>query len=467
MPTAAEPEGDVLLVTSPYAGTRLSGPQHIAISSYWFASNVLWGAMLLIILPSQVEAIASHFLGVLPRALANNPDWYTRWSYEITTDKGKALGIIGSAVAIVSLLVPLIAGAVSDRCMARWGRRRPFMAAGSALSIGALLLMYFAGQAMLMWWFMAAYCLMATGNNIATAAYSGVIPDLVPEDQRGIASGYMAMMSQVGTLVGAFAAGFIGSKHLLGAYLLIIFCIAAFTLLTMLGIQENPLVGKPAKLRWGAYAKSLWIDPRKYPDFAWVWITRFLVMLGFYAVEPFIRYYLHDVIGIADPDKTAAILLAVILVGATFSGMYGGYLSERIGRKKVVYVSNVVIAVMCLLLILCRTLPQALTVGVLFGLGYGAYVSVDWALGTDVLPSKRDAGKDMAVWHISMTLPQSITPLIAGYFLLGAFGSSTFKAASGEMTRSYPASGYALVFGMAALFFLLGAVFLRNVKKAR
>lgn len=341
------------------------------------------------------------------------------------------------------------------------------MAVGSLLSIVALLLMYLAGHAMLMWWFMAAYCLMATGNNIATAAYSGVIPDLVPEDQRGIASGYMAMMSQVGTLVGAFAAGFIGSDHLLSSYLFIIAFIAFFTLLTLVGIREHPLAGKPEQLRWGAYAKSLWIDPRKYPDFAWVWITRFLVMLGFYSVEPFIRYYLHDVVGIANPDKTAAILLAVILVGATFSGMFGGYISERVGRKKVVYASNMVIAVMCVLLIFCRTLPEALAVGVLFGLGYGAYVSVDWALGTDVLPSKRDAGKDMAVWHISMTLPQSITPLIAGYFLLGAFGSTTFREASGEMGRSYPHGGYALVFGMAAIFFVLGAVFLRNVKKAR
>ena len=368
-------------------------------------------------------------------------------------------------MAIVSLLVPLIAGAVSDRCMARWGRRRPFMAVGSLLSLVALLLMYFAGQAMLLWWFMAAYCLMATGNNIATAAYSGVIPDLVPEDQRGIASGYMAMMSQVGTLVGAFAAGFMAASNLLGAYLLIIACIALFTFLTLVGIKEHPLAVAPPPLRWSAYAKSLWIDPRKYPDFAWVWITRFLVMLGFYSVEPFIRYYLHDVIGIANPDKTAAILLAVILVGATFSGMYGGIISERIGRKKVVYVSNVVIAAMCLLLILCRTLPQALIVGVLFGLGYGAYISVDWALGTDVLPTKRDSGKDMAVWHISMTLPQAITPLIAGYFLLGAFGSSTYRS-GGEMVRSYPHGGYALVFAMAALFFVLGAVFLRNVKKA-
>ena len=392
MPTSETPHEDAIQVTSPYAGTRLSVLQHLALSSYWFASNVLWGAMLVIILPSQVESIAGHYLGVLPKSLAG-ASWYSHWAYEITTDKGKALGIIGSAVAIVSLLVPLIAGAVSDRCMAKWGRRRPFMAVGSLLSIVALLLMYLAGHAMLMWWFMAAYCLMATGNNIATAAYSGVIPDLVPEDQRGIASGYMAMMSQVGTLVGAFAAGFIGSDHLLSSYLFIIAFIAFFTLLTLVGIREHPLAGKPEQLRWGAYAKSLWIDPRKYPDFAWVWITRFLVMLGFYSVEPFIRYYLHDVVGIANPDKTAAILLAVILVGATFSGMFGGYISERVGRKKVVYASNMVIAVMCVLLIFCRTLPEALAVGVLFGLGYGAYVSVDWALGTDVLPSKKGRGE--------------------------------------------------------------------------
>ena len=43
--------------------------------------------------------------------------------------------------------------------------------------------------------------------------------------------------------------------------------------------------------------------------------------------------------------------------------------------------------------IFTHSLPLALGVGLLFGLAYGAYISVDYALGTDVLPTKTDAAK--------------------------------------------------------------------------
>ncbi len=456
---------EIPTVQSPYAGKRLTLWQQLAISCYWFGSNVLWGAVLLILLPEAAKSITAHNMVSLPSA--PHDDTLRYWLHGILTDKGKAIGIIGSTVAIVSLVVPLVAGALSDRCFSPWGRRRPFIAVGTAVSLIALVSMAIAVTERQYWWFVVSYCMVALGNNIATAAYSGVIPDLVPEDQRGIASGYMAMMSQVGTLVGAFAAGFISKASNLAAYAFVIAGVGVFALITLFGIKEIPLAHKPAPIKWGTYLKSLWIDPRKHPDFAWVWITRFLVMLGFYAIEPYIAYYLHDVIGVKDPRTTAPILMGLILVGATFSGIYGGAISEKIGRKKVVYVSTVVMAIMCLALMMARSLPVVLVVGILFGIGYGAYVSVDWALGTDVLPSKEHSGKDMAVWHISMTLPQSITPVIAGYWLLSAFPSTTYIDASGEKTTQYAVGGYMLVFIMAAIFFILGAVFLKNVKKAR
>lgn len=456
---------DIPPVQSPYAGQRLSIWQHLAISCYWFGSNVLWGAMLVMLLPEAAQSITSHNMANLSPVPASNP--LRHWLHGILTDKGKAIGVIGSLVALVSLAVPLVAGALSDRCASRWGRRRPYIVAGTVVSLLALAGMLVSVNQKSFWGFLFNYCFVAFGNNVATAAYSGVIPDLVPEDQRGIASGYMAMMSSVGTLVGAFASGFLLTVSNLVAYAFVIGALALFAVLTVVGIKEIPLAHKPPPIHWGRYLRSLWIDPRQYPDFAWVWITRFLVMLGFYSIEPYINYYLHDVVGIRDPRTATPVLLGLILVGATASGLYGGALSEKVGRKKVVYVSNVLMAVICLALIMARSLPVVLVLGVIFGIGYGAYVSVDWALGTDVLPSKEHSGKDMAVWHISMTLPQSITPLIAGYWLLSAFPTKTYISAAGERTTQYAVEGYMLVFMMAAVFFILGAVLLKNVKKAR
>lgn len=445
-------------VPSPYEGRKLKGVQHICISAYWFATNFLWGAMLSLVLPNQVE-------------------------YLIPGLKAQALGLISSLTAIVALVVPLIAGALSDRCAHRWGRRRPYMVTGILLNLIGLVLMalvitgakpsaitadgswavpkLLATQSYVL--YMLAYIIVQFGNNIASAAYSGIIPDLVPEDQRGVASGYMALMTQVGTLCGVVVCGpLLDHSPEWVKFAVMGIVLAGVATFTLLGIRETPLPAKPKKIEWGPYVKSLWIDPKTYPDFAWVWITRALVMVGFYAILFYVNYFLKDVIHVAKEDvgKASSVVFGVILIFSSVSGYYGGKISDVIGRKKVVYIANSLIAVTVLGFMLCHNLIQLAVVGSLFGLGFGAYTSVDWALGTDVLPSKKDAAKEMAVWHIAMTLPQSIGPVIAASML------SHYVTSTGPTPEDthYAATGYGLVFVFCAICFGLGAYLLRNVR---
>ncbi|RYG38182.1 MFS transporter, partial [bacterium] len=376
-------------IRSPYDGQVLKPRQHAILSAYWFATNFHWGALLVIMLPGQIARM--------------NPEF-----------KAQTLGILTGFSALIALFVPLLVGAISDRCTSKWGRRRPFILAGAIINVIGLAAMASAFGATpqqtgapgawaailsspgLMAFF-AGYLVVQFGNNVASAAYMGVIPDLVPSDQRGVASGWMALMSQGGTLLGAIGCGLVLGNAGEGIkYGLISVVLFGIVLLTIFGMKETPLPYRPGKLEWGPYIRSLWIDPRQHPDFAWVWITRALVMMGFYAIQPFVNYYLVDVIGIPQ-DKVegrAAILLGVILLFSTISGYVGGLLSDKFGRKRVVYWANSLLAVSALGFIFCRSEAQAVLVGLFFGLFYGAYISVDYALGTDVLPSKDHAGKE-------------------------------------------------------------------------
>jgi MFS family permease len=446
----------VSAVPSPYAGKAISPWQHFCISAYWFATNFLWGAMLTIMLPDEIRHLA-------PRLRAPGT-------------------VIAGIAVIVAVLVPLIAGAYSDRCASRLGRRRPFLIGGIAVNIFGLALMAVAynsatpitegnparGLTILLtnpgfMLFMLAYMVVQLGNNVSSAAYSGLIPDLVPHEQRGAASGWMALQTQAGTLFGALGCGLLlGHASDVAKYFVICLVLAGVSLFTILGIKETPLPVKPPPIEWRTYVKSLWIDPRLYPDFAWVWITRALVMLGFYSIEPYINYYLIDVIGIENPAQATAKVLAIILLASSASGFYGGVLSDRIGRKRVVYLANTIISLTVLGFIFCRNLEQVLVVGVFFGIGFGAYTSVDWALGTDVLPSKVDAAKEMAVWHIAMTVPQTIGQGISG-IILALMGMHEVMV-HGETQYRYAISGYSVVFLLASICFALGAYFLRNVR---
>lgn len=420
----------------PAPGGRMHRRHHISVSAYWFATNLHWGALLVVIMPSQVR-----------RAIA--PGWHA-----------EALSIVLGVGAVVALVVPPLVGAYSDRCASRWGRRRPYMVAGVGVNLCGLLLMWTAGNRGSFWLYLAAYLVVQFGNNVATASYSGVIPDVVPETQRGEASGYMAAMTQMGTVLGAFASGYLmGAGYVAASYCLIGATLVVFLAITAVGVREQPLARAAETVTLRRILKTLWISPREHPDFAWVWVTRALVTMGMWSVQPYIQYYLGDVIGVQNPEQTAGLLLGLILIGATVTGLLGGALSDRVGRKRIVYAANGLIAAASLAFLLSHSLAFTFVVGIIYGLGFGAYYSVDWALACDVLPSKDSSAKDMGVWHIAMVLPQSLAPFIAGPLLA--------RIGRGPTPEHYTLAGYTVIFALAAFFLVLGAVLLRNVRGVR
>jgi len=423
---------------SPYEGTRIGIFDHLKLSSYWFGSNFAWGCFLGPVLSSEMERLAP------------------------STSAG-SLGLLYFFGALPAIFVPLIFGPLSDRCQSPSGRRKPYILGGAIIALVGIAVMATAYQGLALIPYIGGYLVLQIGSNIALAAYSGIIPDLVPPEQRGIASGYMAVMSQVATLLGVLIGGSMVDKGLnTWLYLIIAGVFSMLVAVAYFGIRESPLTGLLPPFSLPTYLKRLWIDPRKYPDFAWVWFTRALMMLGFYAIQPYILYFLRDVIGVKNPAMAAGALGGIILLGAAVSGFVGGRISDHTGRKPVVIASSYIIAVAAVSLIFARNLEVALAIGVFFGLGYGAYISVDWALGADVLPNRADAGKDMAVWHVAMTLPQQLAPLISGY-VLQAFMVGKIVQDSEEVAK-YGLGGYAVIFTFSALCFLLGGYLLRKVK---
>lgn len=409
------------------------------MSLFWLAVNLHWSALLVAVIPHEVARI--------------HPEGHA-W----------ILSVILGVGAVVALVLPPFIGAYSDRCAHPWGRRRPFMAAGTLINVGGLVLMYLAGQNTVIGLYLVAYLVIQLGNNLATAAYSGVIPDLVPSQQRGIASGWMAGMTQTGNILGAVGGGLLVQRGLTGTvYGSIAVSLMVLLTVTCVAVRERPLVRHVPYPSLVHIVKSFWIDPRKYPNFAWVWFTRFLFTAGMWMVQPYIQYYLRDVIGSPRPAEDAGRIIGVALVGAAITGVLGGSISDRVGRKKVVYVANGLMAAISLGFMVVHTMPAVYVVAIAYGLAFGAYYSVDWALGCDVLPRREDAGKDMGVWHIAMVLPQSLAPFMSG--LLLTLGGAT--AVAGSDVPRYSSSGYLMLFIVAATLLTLSAVLLRNVKGIR
>ncbi|MFC3859874.1 MFS transporter [Deinococcus antarcticus] len=395
----------------------------VVLSAFWFGTAFHWLVLLLIVMPKDVV----KFVG--------------------EGQKGTYLGLLTAIGAIMALVLPPLVGAHSDRT----GKRIPYIRLGLAVNLVGLVVMALAASALAgmsgFWVYVLGFLLVQFGNNYATAPYSALIPQLVPVEQRGRYSGVMAMLQAGGQLLGAVAALLLGLLHLPGwaIYALVALVLLLPALVTMQGVPAQT-----DRLRGQAHAPQMSVAQLfAYQPFLWVFLTRVLFALGQYSVQPFLQYYNKDVMRQGDPANATSIMLACIIVGSIASALIGGRISDRVGRKPVIYVAGGLMAAVALMLLFAPNFPVALALALVFGLGFGAFTSVDWALGSDAMPSESSYARDMGIWHVAFVAPQFV-------------GAPQGRLLDWGNAQS-PNLGYTLVFGIAAVFFVLGVILVRNV----
>jgi len=358
-------------------------------------------------------------------------------------DKEAILALVTGAGAAVSLVANPLFGTFSDRSTSRFGRRVPWVFIGALLGTIGLLGLTVAPSvaAMLLLW-----CLVQLGCNGALAAITAAVPDQVPIRQRGSIGGLSSMGTVVGILFGAAVGAVVMGNYSLG-YLLCAFALMAGIVPYLFFSNDHTLAKseRPA-FSWLAFFKGFWISPRKYPDFGWAWITRFLVNVGNHLVTLYLLFFLRDAVGFQNPEFGVLILTGIYAVLTLITAVIGGKWSDRVGKRKPFVIgSSMIIALAALILAFAPTWPGALVGAAVLGVGYGAYLAVDFALLTQVLPSATSRGKDLGVINVANSLPQVIAPLIA-FPLVTLLG------------------GYVTLYVVAAVIGLLGAVFVVKIK---
>jgi MFS family permease len=195
-----------------------------------------------------------------------------------------------------------------------------------------------------------------------------------------------------------------------------------------------------------AFLKSFWVSPRRYPDFAWAWLTRFLVNLGNALGTLYLFYYLQDEVGYGDPEGGVLILSLIYSICVVVTAVWSGRRSDRAGRRRVfVTISGVVMSVAALLLATWPSWPVAVAGAVILGVGFGVFLSVDFAILTEVLPAAADRGKDLGVINIANSLPQVLAPAVAAPVIAWL-------------------GGYQTLYVVAAVIGLAGALLVRRIR---
>jgi MFS family permease len=330
------------------------------------------------------------------------------------------------------------------------------MVAGTLLTIPGLVLLMTAGTYPQI---VIGYVIVQFFFNAAQAAYAGIIPDVVPAQQFGKASGFLATMTQLGIGTGLGVTSVMGSNR---AIYLVFIAVILITLIPTIWAARNegltPIAPHPKRSMNDAVREFL--RPLHEGDFAWVVFTRLMISAGITAVLYNLHNYFRDVVltSATNPDSFTSNWLLVVVATALPFGFFGGMFSDRWHRRKVfVYLSGGAQAFVAIVFIVFypTSIPLVFTLGIAYGVGYGLYFAVDWALACDTLPDKNQSAKDMGLFHIALTLPQAVIPFFGGP-LIDSLNNSLHGNA-----------GYRVVFSSAVVFLFLGTILVRRIKTVR
>lgn len=423
---------------------------YFGISIYWLGLSFFWGAMLTLVLPDRIGEL-------------------------FPADKDRVLTLVASSGAAVATVAQVFFGAWSDTSRHRAGRRRPFLLVGTLAACAILL--FFPGAHTLAS-LLAVFLLIQLGINVASGPYQGLMPDLIPASKHGAAAAWMGAASIVGRIGGPIAASILlrpnvqnqlGTRapwlHTLGdnpglsaLTLVFVAVLLGAMLLTLASARETPLDAHAPKVGIGETIMGIVRVPLKpYPSFVWLMISRLGIMLGVYTVSFCLLFYIRDTLGFKGEGESLKVLTNFLLI-STATGIIGtipaGIISDRIGKKPILYGANTICMASGLAFALSHNLTMAYIAAGIFGAGYGAFAAVDWALACNLLPPDSPA-KYLGLWGISDTLSQVVAPLLAGplaFWINGSLGAGV---------------GYRALMMLALVYFGAGTLAIRKISEQR
>jgi MFS family permease len=411
---------------------HLPNRELIRISLYWLGLSSIFAGLNLI-MQGRLE-----FTGLVDKA-----------------DAGRALFAISISGAIIAIVVQPTVGSISDYTISRWGRRKPYIFIGSILDVVFLVGIASSNTLVALAAFIA---LLQFSSNFAQGPFQGYVPDLVPAPQVGTASALVGLMQVLGNVTGFLIGAIATTTH---NYALGVVALGIVELVTMLSVVLRVRLGPPAKARggrpWRSIAAEAWgTDILRERSFLWLVASRLAILMAGATLTQLATFYLARSMGLDEHDTGLVLipLVGLVALGTVVSVVPSARISDRVGRKPVIWVSCAVGAIGLAIVASAPNLPMAYLGALLYGVSAGIFLAVDWALMTDIIP-KASSGRYMGLSNVA-TASAGVLAIALGGTLMDVVGGPN---ADGSGPRA------ALWLGVCLLG--VGALLLRPVDERR
>lgn len=332
------------------------------------------------------------------------------------------LALISAVGGVVIMIATPLFGRLSDRTTSRLGMRRPWFLGGAVVgSIGCVALGLAGSVAMLV----VGWGIVQIGFGAVAMANHTLLADQVPARIRARVSAAVGVGMALASIL---AVGIVASLPIDQSWLWFVVP-GAMGLLCVLpicfGFRDVVRTTPPEPLRLRDVLSTYWLNPVTYRDFGWAWASRFFMTMSILTISLFLFFLIVDTLGYT-ADQAGGVqttALTMFMVGNIVATVLFGWISDRTGRRKlIVWTSGLCSALGVTVLMVSPGMGMFLGGMLVVGFAQGAYVAVDVALMTEVLPSRQDAGKDLGIVALSYQLPQIIGPVVGAAVIALAGG---------------------------------------------
>ena len=358
------------------------------------------------------------------------------------------LGIIAFIGTALGVFIGLFFGTLSDKYNFGWGRRGPYIMAGSifivlSMFLNQLLTITLAGV-------LLGYIMIQVSSNVAVGAYQPLYADILGEDQRGKGSGIGGILRLLGSMMGYGITGFlIDTQYRQYVILLITVVVVVTALLSTNTIKKSDLIIKRKKPGITKLFMDMFNLKNGLKNYIYVVVGSFMVFSGVIGLSFFELYFFKYILHYANPAYYVSIAGIVVLITSAFASFVFGVLSDKIGRKKILVYITVIGGIAMILIPEFEKFVYFLILGSIIGMSYGIFMSVSDALASDMAPGE-ETGKYMGYYNMATGGASSVSPLIYGLIL---YFSSSYSL------------GFRYVFYAAGGFFFIGfAMFYKILK---
>lgn len=474
--TQARPAGN-----APSESTTKHWYHYIFINANWFALTLRSQVLAGLVIPLLVQGFVGE------------------------AQKGSYYGTMRLWGLMVALLMQALFGLLSDHSRFRWGRRRPFIFLGAVLEAVIILsiiwianLQGMTGYSVLF----AAYLFAMISSNMSQAGTQGLIPDVVPQARRGIASGVKMLMEVPLPLIlfGLVIAPMVSRGNLPAALVVTVVAMLVCMGLAML-VREKRVMAPREPLNWKPFLSLVlmtavftgiilglgqivkWLIPAlsgasrftfgaigvaamliavvagifaalrvhldksvgKNRPFIWLVISRLAALVAINNISSFLLYFVQEKFDMPGAEAAGLAGRLPLVLGAfvILFGLVAGWLADRFDRRVLTALSGVVGAVGVAVMVVFGTIPMMYVAAAIIGLAYALFNVASWALGTEIIPQDR-AGEFLGLQNLAG----------AGAGAIGAYIGGVIA----------DQSGYLLMMSMFGVMFLLASVAALNIR---